>query len=351
MAAAAGGFTTICCMPNTSPVMDSPALLEILQHKLATDAVVSVLPIAAISAGSKGSQTVDFHSLRQYGACAFSDDGHGVMSSRLMLSALEAGAQLAVPIVAHEEDSELAAGGSVNAGLISQQLGDPGIPGVSEYAMVARDIYLAALSGGHLHVAHVSCAETVRLIREAKAKGVRVTAEVTPHHLALNESVVPELGGLAKVNPPLRSAIDQEAVCAGLADGTIDIIATDHAPHAMTEKLLPLAQAAFGFSGLETAFAVSYDQLVLSRKMTLLELLRAMTLKPAEILGLRAGRLTPGYPADLVVLDLEQQHQLGAEDLYSLGKNNPFLGRRLTGRPVLTMVGGRIVYDGRKENA
>ncbi len=346
-AAAAGGFTTICAMPNTNPVIDSVPLLQDLKRRIAASALVKVLPIAAISLGSLGERATDFHGLYAAGACAFSDDGKGVMNSRLLLEALRAGQELGVPVIVHEEDHDLAAGGSINAGPISNLLGDPGIPGVAEYAMVARDIYLAEMTQAHLHVAHVSCAESVALVRRAKQAGIKVTAEVTPHHLALTDEIVPSLLGQAKVNPPLRSERDRQAVAAGLVDGTIDVIATDHAPHAREEKELPLGQAAFGFSGLESAFAVSYQQMVQSGAMSLIDLLGTMTVRPAEILGLPTGRLQVGSPADLVVLDLDSRFRLRETDLISLGKNTPFLGRELVGRPVLTMVEGEIVMDRR----
>lgn len=344
-AAAAGGFTTVCCMPNTQPVLDNAETLGWLQQRIAQDALVKVLPIAAISLGSLGQQATDFIALVDAGACAFSDDGRGVMNSRLMLTALQASRQLGVPVIAHEEDSDLARGGSINAGPVSEQLGDPGIPGVAEYAMIARDIYLAELADAHLHVAHVSCAESVDLVRRAKARGLRVTAEATPHHLALTDAIVPELQGQAKVNPPLRSEGDRMAICAGLADGTIDAIATDHAPHAWAEKQGALAAAAFGFTGLETAFAVSYQQLVLTAGLPLIELLAALTIRPAEVLRLPVGRLAVGAPADLVALDLAARYRLRAEDLRSSGRNTPFLGRDLCGQVAWTMVDGKTVYQ------
>ncbi len=344
-AAAAGGFTTICAMPNTKPVIDSLPVLQDLLQRIQEDAQVKVLPIAAITQGSLGEQVVDYAALRAAGACAFSDDGRGVMNSRILLEALMAGRKLGVPVILHEEDHDLAAGGNVNAGAISRLVGDPGIPGAAEYGIAARDIYLAELAEAHLHLAHVSCAETVELVKRAKQRGLKVTAEVTPHHLALTEEIVPGLLGQAKVNPPLRTEQDRLAVCAGLADGCIDAIATDHAPHAAAEKDLPLAKAAFGLSGLETAFAVSYRQMVLGGQMSLIDLLRAMTRQPAEILGLESGCLAVGAPADLTVIDLQEEYSLQADDLHSQGKNTPFLGQSLIGRPILTMVSGRVVMD------
>ena len=234
-AAAAGGFTTIACMPNTQPVLDTAERINWVKER-ASAQKVKVLPIGAISRGQGGAQPVDYVALRAAGAVAFSDDGRGVMNSRLMLQALQSASELLVPIIAHEEDAELAGAGSINAGSISNLLHDSGIPAIAEYAMLARDICLAEYAGAHLHVAHVSCKESVQLIRFAKERGVRVTAEVTPHHLSLTETIVSELLGKAKVNPPLGTEEDKTALRTALADGTIDIIATDHAPHAMSEK-------------------------------------------------------------------------------------------------------------------
>lgn len=348
LAAAAGGFTTIACMPNTKPALDTVETIAWIKQRADATGAVKVLPIAAISSGQAGQQLTDFAALKASGAIAFSDDGHGVMSSKLMLQALAASQALAVPVMAHEEDSELAGKGSINAGPISHQLADPGIPAASEYIMLARDIYLAELTGGHLHVCHVSTAESVRLIRAAKARGIRVTAEVTPHHLHLTEEVVPSLLGQAKVNPPLRSAVDRAALLEGVSDGTIDIIATDHAPHATSEKDLPLSQAAFGFSGLEMAFAVAQAALVASGRMRLEQLLPALTCRPAEILGLPQGRLAIGAPADLVVLAPEKPWRVQAEKLHSLGKNTPYLGQELVGMALLTLVDGKIIFDARE---
>ncbi len=344
-AAAAGGFTTIACMPNTNPVLDSPELISWVQAQARAAGAVKVLPIAAISLGQEGKLINDFAALKANGAVAFSDDGRGVNSSRLMLTALQVARDLGCPIMAHEEDAELAAGGSINFGPISEQLGDPGIPAAAEYTMLARDIYLAEMSGGHLHVCHVSTAESVRLIRAAKKRGVKVTAEVAPHHLALTEAVVPALLGQAKVNPPLRSEADRQELLAGVIDGTIDVIATDHAPHANHEKTVPLQQAAFGFSGLETAFAVTQQALVLSGLLTLGELLPALTCRPAALLGLPQGRLVVGAPADLIVLDPHARWQVTPESLLSQGKNTPWLGQELTGRVLLTMIDGQIIFE------
>ncbi|NLW17510.1 MAG: dihydroorotase [Firmicutes bacterium] len=343
-AAAAGGFTTIACMPNTNPPLDTPERVVWVKEQARATSVVKVLPIGAISLEQAGRQTTDFEGLQASGAVAFSDDGRGVMSSRVMLEALQASRRLSVPIMAHEEDGELAGSGSINAGPISEQLGDPGIPAAAEYTMLARDLYLAELTGGHLHVCHVSAAESVNLIRAAKARGVKVTAEVTPHHLHLTDRVVPSLLGQAKVNPPLRSEADRQALLTGVVDGTIDIIATDHAPHASREKEVPLSQAAFGFSGLEVAFAVAQAALVHSSLMSLEKMLAALTCRPADILGLPQGRLKVGAPADLVVLDPHKRWRVSANELRSQGKNTPYLDQELVGKVLLTMVDGRIVY-------
>lgn len=349
-AAAAGGFTTIACMPNTNPVLDSVKGMEQLLQTINLAAVVRVLPIAAISHGSLGNELVDVRGLIGAGACALSDDGRGVMNSRTMRSALELSAQLGFPVIAHEEDHDLAAGGSINEGQVSQRLGDSGIPGVAEYAMLARDIYLAELTGGHLHAAHVSCVESVNLIRAAKERGVHVTAEVTPHHLALTEGIVPEWQGQAKVNPPLRTEEDRLAVIGGLLDGTIDIIATDHAPHAMHEKQRPLSEAAFGFTGLDTAFALLNTVLVAEGVLTLPQLVSRLTAQPAKLLGLPQGCLRVGSPADLIVLDPELRWQVTAGSLRSKGKNTPLMGKVLQGKVLMSMVRGEIIYNHGKGN-
>lgn len=347
-AAAAGGFTTIACMPNTQPALDTATRVAWVKAQAEVANVVKVLPIGAISLEQAGLELTDFAAMQASGAVAFSDDGRGVMSSKMMLLALQASKVLAVPIMAHEEDAELAGKGSINAGMISEQLADAGIPAASEFIMLARDLYLAELTGGHLHVCHVSTAESVRLIRAAKARGVKVTAEVTPHHLHLTETIVPSLLGQAKVNPPLRTEADRGALLAGLLDGTIDIIATDHAPHADFEKDVPLNQAAFGFSGLEVAFAVAQAALVHPGLLSLGELLPALTCRPAAILGLPQGRLAVGAPADLVLLAPENRWRVNADKLLSQGKNTPYLKQELTGQVLLTMVDGRIVFDARE---
>ncbi len=344
-AAAAGGFTTIACMPNTKPPLDTAERVAWVKEQAKATSVVKVLPIGAISLEQAGHRATNFWQLRDSGAVAFSDDGRGVKSSRLMLEALEASRCLGVPIMAHEEDAELAGKGSINHGPISAQLGDQGIPSAAEYIMLARDIYLAEMTGGHLHVCHVSAAESVNLIRNAKARGVKVTAEVTPHHLHLTESIVPTLLGQAKVNPPLRSEADQQALLAGLLDGTIDVIATDHAPHSMWEKEVSLSQAAFGFSGLEVAFPVVMEALVHSGLLPLEKVLPALTCRPADLLGLPQGRLAVGAPADLVVLDPRKRWRVTAEGLLSQGKNTPYLGQELVGQVLLTVVDGRVVFD------
>ncbi len=349
LAAAAGGFTTIACMPNTRPALDTAARVAWVKEQAEATSKVKVLPIGAISEGQAGFALTEFADLKASGAVAFSDDGHGVMSSKLMLKALQAAQDLEMPIMAHEEDAELAGTGSINAGAISECLADVGIPAAAEFVMLARDLYLAELTGGHLHVCHVSTAESVNLIRQFKERGVKVTAEVTPHHLHLTEAIVPNLLGQAKVNPPLRSEADRMALLAGLVDGTIDVIATDHAPHAAHEKNAPMGQAAFGFSGLEVAYAVAQTALVDSGFLSLAELLPALTCRPASILGLPQGRLAVGAPADLIMLAPASRWRVTAEKLRSQGKNTPYLGQDLVGQVLLTMVDGQIVFDAREE--
>lgn len=347
-AAAAGGFTTIACMPNTKPPLDRAAkIAEIVEEARACP--VKILPIAAITQGQEGKKLTDFAALKSAGAVAFSDDGLGVQSTKLMLAALELAGSLGMPVMAHMEDEALAAG-NVNAGLVSDRLGDAGIHAAAEYVMLARDLYLNEIARGHLHVCHVSAGESVELIRRAKSKGVRVTAEVTPHHLHLTEEAVPRLLGQAKVNPPLRSEADRQVLVTALRDGVIDIIATDHAPHAAFEKELPLARAAFGFSGLETAFAIANEALVRTGVMPMAEVLARLTCKPAAILGLPQGRLAAGAPADLVVLDETTAWTVRAAALRSQGKNTPYMGQKLLGKVLLTMVDGKIIFGLQKED-
>jgi dihydroorotase len=356
LAAARGGFTTVCAMPNTEPPVDSAAAVEFILRTAQAEGAVRVLPIACVSRGRAGHELAELAELAQAGAVAFSDDGSPVADAHLMRRALEYAGMLGVPIIDHCEDPALAAGGVMHEGWVSTRLGLSGVPAAAEEAMVARDIALAEETGSHVHIAHVSTAGSVALIRAAKARGVRVTAEVTPHHLALTHEAVllgpgETPGGLAydtnaKVNPPLRTAADAEACVAALLDGTIDCIATDHAPHATQDKLCEFDAAAFGISGLETALALTLTVLPLE------ETIRALTVAPVRTLGLDEriegiGTLTAGAPADVTLIDPDAEWTVEPEDFASKGKNTPLGGRTLRGRVVATLHEGRTVHDDR----
>ena len=345
-AAAHGGFSTVCCMPNTNPVNDSRQVTEYIRAKAAEVNLVRVLPVAAISQGLEGMTLCEYDDLKQAGAVAVSDDGNPVMNSRLMRSALERTKDLNLPVISHCEDINLAIRGAINEGVVSKKLGIAGIPGLSESIMVLRDIALSELTGAAVHIAHVSTAASVRAIRDAKARDVRVTAETAPHYFTLTEDAVIQCGSHAKMNPPLGTESDRVAICEGLADGTLDAIATDHAPHADEEKALGLPSAPNGIIGLETSVSLSL-KLVEDGVLPLTRLVEKMSTNPAGILGLECD-LRVGRPADITIIDPELSYTVDAADFQSLSRNTPFDGRQLKGKPVLTMVGGRIVFESKK---
>lgn len=340
-AAAAGGFTTICPMPNTRPVPDDRQTLDALFQKIEETASVRVLPYAAISKNQLGQELVAFDQLTD--AVAFTDDGVGVQTAAVMRTAMQQAARLGKTIVAHCEDDSLKAG-CVHEGNYSRREGLQGIPSLAESIHIARDVLIAEETGCHYHVCHVSTKESVRVIRDAKRAGIRVTAEVTPHHLVLIDEDIPNQDPNFKMNPPLRSEADRQALLEGLADGTIDCIATDHAPHAAEEKALGIERAPFGITGFETAFPLLYTKLVAEGEMTLETLIRNLTDKAAAIFELPYGRLEVGAEADLVLLDLETERTVSPERFRSKGKNTPFAGERLKGFPVMTLVKGEIVF-------
>jgi len=340
-AAAAGGFTTICPMPNTRPVPDDRQTLDALFQKIEETASVRVLPYAAISKNQLGQELVAFDQLTD--AVAFTDDGVGVQTAAVMRTAMQQAARLGKTIVAHCEDDSLKAG-CVHEGNYSRREGLQGIPSLAESIHIARDVLIAEETGCHYHVCHVSTKESVRVIRDAKRAGIRVTAEVTPHHLVLIDEDISNQDPNFKMNPPLRSEADRQALLEGLADGTIDCIATDHAPHAAEEKALGIERAPFGITGFETAFPLLYTKLVAEDKMTLETLIRNLTDKAAAIFELPYGKLEVGAEADLVLLDLETERTVSPERFRSKGKNTPFAGERLKGFPVMTLVKGEIVF-------
>ncbi|MBM7552827.1 dihydroorotase [Thalassobacillus pellis] len=344
-AAARGGFTTVCSMPNTQPVPDDAETMGKLMERIESDATVRVLPYAAITKRQLGKELVDMKALKHAGAVAFTDDGVGVQEAGQMLRAMEQAAQDNHSIVAHCEDNSLKQGGAIHKGKTSEKLGIPGIPSVCESVHIARDVLLAEAAGCHYHVCHVSTKESVRVIRDAKRAGINVTAEVTPHHLLLNEEDIRQDDTMFKMNPPLRSKEDQQALIDGLLDGTIDCIATDHAPHTEADKQEDILTAPFGIVGLETAFPLLYSHLVKKDILTLEQLIDMLTVKPANVFGLPYGKIVEGAPADLTLLDIEHKQTIDRHNFYSKGKNTPFHGWDVIGFPAMTIAEGKIVWE------
>jgi dihydroorotase len=344
-AAARGGFTTVCCMPNTNPPLDNLPLIEYVKTTAEKEGAARVLPIGCITRGRKGEELADLAEMAQAGAIGFSDDGSYVKNSRVMRKAMEYSLPLGLPMIEHCEDPDLAAEGVMNEGIIATGLGLAGIPNAAEDIAVSRDIILAELTGARLHIAHVSTAGSVELIRQAKRRGVKVTAEVTPHHLTLTEDMVMGYNTNAKVNPPLRTQKDIDALIAGLKDGTIDVIATDHAPHTANDKLCEFGNAASGISGLETAFG-SLMGLVHSGKMLLPLLISKLTSEPAKLLGSGLGTLKVGSLAEVAILGPDVEWMVNINSFGSKGKNTPLAWQMLKGRPLMTIYGGKITYRG-----
>jgi dihydroorotase len=342
-AAVRGGFTAVCAMPNTNPVNDNCGITELILNQAARANFARVYPVGAISVGLEGRRICEFDRLKACGAIAVSDDGNPVMDDRLMQAALTGAKSNDLPVISHCEDLNLAAGGVMNAGAVASRLGLAGISNASESAMVERDIALSELTGAPVHIAHVSTAESVRALRDAKSREIAVTAETAPHYFTLTDAAVREHGTQAKMNPPLRSSNDRAAIRQGLADGTIDVIATDHAPHSSREKALEFNQAANGIIGLETAVSLGL-KLVQEGVISITDLIEKMSSAPARILGLASG-LQPDRPADVTIIDPDVDYVVDVNKFQSLGRNCPFDGWLLKGRPILTMVGGRIVYE------
>ena len=341
-AAAAGGFTAVACMPNTIPCNDTPELVEYILEK-AKNAKTRVFPVGAISKSLAGKELVDFTALKNAGAIAFSDDGRAVMDSSLMSSALKEIKKLGSVAICHSEDILLSSGGVINDGSIAVKLGLKGIPSAAESIMVYRDIALADYTGCHVHIAHVSTSESVLIIKRAKEQGIRVTAETAPHYWSLDEEAVLTYGANAKMNPPLRTKADVQAVRNGLADGTIDIIATDHAPHSIEEKNRKLQEAPFGITGLETALPLALS-LVRDNVLSLGKMISKMTTLPSGIFGLDSGAIKTGALADLTVIDLNYEFIIRPEEFISKSRNSPFAGSKLKGKAIMTFVGGNRVW-------
>nr|MBO2469430.1 dihydroorotase [Bacillota bacterium] len=344
-AAACGGFTTVACMPNTRPPLDRPELVRWVRAKAEREGAARVLPFACITRGQAGRALADFRALRDAGALAITDDGRGVQDAAVMRAAMREAARLGLVVAAHCEDEALAGAGVVHDGAFARRWGLPGIPASAEAVHVARDIALAMETGCRYHALHLSAKESVALVRQAKALGVPVTAEVTPHHLLLCDADIPAPDANWKMNPPLRSREDREALIEGLLDGTIDFIATDHAPHTAEEKVRDLAAAPFGIVGLETAFPLLYTHLVETGICTLKQLVDWLTVKPARAYGLPYGRLAVGAAADLTLVDREAERAVDPAAFASKGRNTPFAGWRLKGWPVLTMLEGRVTWQ------
>ena len=342
-AAAWGGFTAVCAMPNTDPVNDNCEITEFILSKARRANFAKVYPVGAISVELAGRQICEFEQLKACGVVAVSDDGNPVMDDRLMQDALTAAKRHNLPVISHCEDLNLAAGGVMNAGAVAREMNLAGISNASESVMVERDIAMSKLTGAPVHIAHVSTAESVRALRQAKSSGLRVTAETAPHYFMLSDEAVRQYGTHAKMNPPLRSDQDREAVRRGLADGTIDVIATDHAPHSSREKTVEFNEAANGIIGLETAVSLGL-KLVQEGVISLTELILKISANPSRILGLDYG-LRPGREADITIIDPDVHYKVDVERFQSLSRNCPFDGWQLQGKAVLTMIDGRIVFE------
>jgi len=348
LAAAVGGFTTICCMPNTNPVIDSVSGVKFVIATAHQEGVVNVLPVGAITKGQKGEQLAEIGKMKNAGIVAISDDGNPVMNANIMRRALEYSKMLGIPIISHCEDTNLSALGEMNEGYISTVLGLKGIPRQAEEIMVSRDIALCELSEGKVHIAHVSTARSVELIRDAKKRGIKVTAETAPHYFSLTDEEVKNgnYNTNTKMNPPLRTKEDVKAICKGLADGTIDCIASDHAPHLDEEKQQEFKLAPSGIIGLETTLPLVIANLVHKESLPLIDAIAKLTCNPAKIIGIKKGTLSVGSDADITIIDLNKTKTIGKFE--SKCKNSPFIGMKFTGFADTTIVAGKIVMTGGK---
>ena len=346
-AAVAGGFTGIACMPNTDPVNDHAGITQFIIKKSADANLARVYPIGAVSLGSRGEQLAELGEQKAAGCVAFSDDGRPVATALLMRRALEYAGMLGVPIVDHCEDPSLKGDGVAHEGFHASALGLRGIPGVAESLMVERDVSLAELTGAHVHICHMSARQSLRAVRAGKARGVRVTCEVAPHHFTLTDEALDgpiQYDTNLKMNPPLREAADRDAMLEGIADGTVDAIATDHAPHHADEKMVEFDRAPFGITGLETAVPLVFDRLVHAGRITATRAIELLSTNPARVLNLPGGSLAAGTPADIVVIDPDRRVTIDASRHVSKSKNTPFNGWELRGAVAYTLVGGRIVH-------
>lgn len=344
MAAARGGVTSICPMPNTNPVIDSPERVRDLLRR-AENAPVHILPIGAVTIGQAGKELADIAGMKEAGAVALSEDGKSVMDTLVFRHGLQEAARVGIPMFSHCEDKPLVDGGVMNAGAKAEELGLPGITNAVEDVIVARDIFMAKETGCQLHLCHCSTADSAVLIHMAKEQGLSVTGEVCPHHFTMSDDEIKEDHGRFKMNPPLRSKKDVEALKEALKNGTMDVISTDHAPHGAEEKNQSMKKAPFGIVGLETSFALSYTELVMGGYLTLSQLVEKMSWNPARVLKLKKGTLAPGYNADLVIADIDTEYIIDSSEFVSKGKNTPFDGRKVYGRIEKTLVDGNVVYE------
>ena len=344
-AAARGGVTTMACMANTSPTVDSPEQVTYVREKAQEGSGVRIHPIAAVSKGLRGEELTDFDALKKAGAIALSDDGSNIDNANLMRDALIRARRVDLPILCHCEDTSMVENRAVNEGSVSRQLWLEGRPAIAEEIVVMRDAMLAEETGAHVHICHVSTAKSVDIIRRMKKKGAPITCETCPQYFTLTEDEVLTKGSMARVNPPLRTAVDVNGIIAGLKDGTIDVIATDHAPHSADEKARPLAKAPSGMVGLETSLAVTLTALYHTKKMDLPAIIRRMTANPADILSLPRGRMAIGSAADLVIFDPDEEWVIEPEKFASKGRNTPFAGATVKGKVKYTIVGGQVIYQ------
>lgn len=347
-AAIKGGFTAVACMANTNPVADTPATIGYIRSQAARAGWAKVYPVGAITKGLKGVELAEMGELATAGAVAFSDDGKTVMNAVVLRSAMEYSTMFGLPLLLHQEDPDLAGNGVMHEGYWSMVLGLPGIPDIAESTVIGRDLQIAEMTGARIHLCHLSAARSVALVREAKKRGIRVTAEVTPHHFSLTDAALQDYNPVYRVSPPLRSAADVAALQAGLQDGTIDLIATDHAPHTQEEKHCEFSLALTGMTGLETALAVAWTKLARGGYLSKTQLVERMAVAPARLLNRPGGRLQPGDPADVTIFDPNREWQVTEEDFVSLGHNSPFIGAQLYGRTETVLVDGKLKYCNQK---
>ncbi|MEG1991778.1 MAG: dihydroorotase [Acetivibrio sp.] len=349
MAAAKGGFTSVCPMPNTNPVIDNVEMIQYLKQKEKEDSVVHLIPVGSVTIGQMGEEVTDIKAMALAGMKAISEDGKSVMNAEIYREAMKLAKEAGIVVLAHCEDKNMVGKGAMNQGAKAKELGIPGISNAVEDVIVARDILLAKDTGARLHLCHCSTKDSVNLIRWAKEQGLDVSGEVCPHHFAMSEEDIPGDNGNYKMNPPLRSKEDVEALKMGLKEGIMTAIATDHAPHSKEEKEKSIKEAPFGIVGLETAFSISMTELVKKGYLTPLQMAACLSYYPAKILGIEKGSLKPGYAADIVIADPNMEYEICAQDFVSKGKNTPFDKRKVTGKIRMTIVDGRIVYGGEND--